>query len=219
MTMIATTKRTGNFMPGSGIGFNRGRLAGGRTTPVPFGKTDVFGKRVLVNVPVPAHRGGLIDKLQQADPSATAVFSHPFDGSGYRGISTQPGIAPITTVNNLPVANPLKTVNKVNLLARGTFFAPHKPIPVVKTQFGANKSGLRSNTSFHPTPLPRQAAAESGPAIDSAKTVNRNKPASFATTGNIWSDPHNSFVKGTNSITNPNRLGQGRWNTIKRSVT
>lgn len=48
------------------------------------------------------------------------------------------------------------------------------------------------------------------------KSANpRTPPASFASYGQHWQDPHNSFVKGATTIAG---RGVGRWDTIKTGV-
>jgi len=218
MPIIATGKTSGRMIIGSGKGVNRGTIAGGQTVEPPNPKSDVFGRRVMTQVTDPILRGGLIDKKQQENPASTAIYDHPFDGAGYRGVSTQPLKKPTTTVNNLPVANPLKTVDKTPTTARGTFFGRRVNLPIIKTQFGAAKSGPPANTAFHPVPQDKIAPTIGPPQIEIAKLQRTQKPPSFATTGNHWLDPHNSFIKGTVTAANPHIPGKGRWNTVKRSV-
>ena len=221
MTMVAVGKKRGSMLIGSGKGINRGKIAGGQTTTPPNPNSDTFGRRVMQHVPIPNAPGGLVDKVQQANPSATAAYNHPFDGSAYRGVSTQPLKTPTTTINNMPVANPLKTVNKTVTTDRGTFFGQSNSIlypKLIKTQFGAAKTGPKSDTAFHPNPPAKIQPTKGPPEVEIAKLQRTQKPPSFSTTGNHWSDPHNSFIKGSFTAGNPGVAGVGRWNTVKRSV-
>lgn len=215
--MIAVGKKEGRFIIGSGKGFNPGSLAGGAPGAVAKGETKgrVFGNRsVFSNFRFAVKPGGLIDKRQQADPAST-VFAHPFDNGGYRSIATiPPRVA--TTTNNGQQFKTLGGVPEIMPHERGRFFMA-KPVPVVKTQFGAAKSGAKSDTAFHPQlrrVVPPTAVKSS---YDATKLVAKVKPPSFESNGNLWGHANNSYIAGQpNSL--DGRVGQGRWSTVKRSV-
>jgi hypothetical protein len=215
--MIASTKKFGKFIPGSGIGFNKGRIAGGRTAIIPAGKTDVFGSRPYDNPPSPNWKGGLIDKQQQKNPKSTAGLTSPQVSPMFRPIPTQPKHIASAAVNSIPGNKIFGSFQKTVVSDRGTFFAPKVKVPVVRTAGGANKSGMKPNTPFHPNPLPTLPPQQGAPVVSSEKLVNKTTPASFTSTGNHWSDPHNSFIKGAQTAATKT-IGTGRWNTTKRST-
>lgn len=219
MTMIATTKKRGTFIPGSGIGKNPGHIAGGSFRAVPPGGTGVFGQRPYTKPAPSVVVGGLIDKRQQIDGgnTSTAGLPHPFDSPNYRPIATQKQNVARVATGNIPgqkIFSP--SVKKVLVTDTGTFFA-RKPQPIVRTVGGANKSGAKSDTAFHPAPRPANPIAVGTPTVEGAR-IARTKIPSFGTMGNHWSDPNNSFVKGAASVANPQSQATGRWGTTKRSA-
>jgi hypothetical protein len=179
---------------------------------------SVFSKNaypIMVHASTP---GGLIDKKQQIDPMST-TFGHPFDGGNYQTTATQQKDPPRTSFDTINALNPLKTVPEIQPHERGSFFKKRTSVPVVKTQFGANKSGAKSDTSFHktkkvfiqPPPIRTARATE--------KVINKAGPRipSFASTANLWGKENSSFTKGAvNPISNT--VGSGRWQTVKRSA-
>lgn len=219
MTMVATTKKSGRFLPASGKGKNVGRIAGGQTSAVPPGGTGVFGRRPYANpLPPTVVVGGLIDKLQQKNPAATAGLPHPFDGPNYRPTATQPQLPATVATNNVPGQKVFSaSVQKITPTDRGTFFTLQTNVPLIRTVGGANKSGPKSNTPFHPNPPKRLAPQVGGAQVETTKVVNSTKPPSFSSYGNIWQDPNNSFIKGQPSAAGGG-VGSGRWQTTKRSA-
>lgn len=195
----------------------QGRLAGGAVKKDTY-QGSVFGKRAVYPTAVHGNTpGGLIDKKQQIDPAST-TFGHPFDGGGYRSTATQKKVPPKTTFNNVHAFDPIKqNVPEIMPHERGAFFLRGKEIPIVKTQGGANQTGKKSDTSFHPESkkFEKQAAPNSAP--DTTKVQNKDKIPSFVSTGNMWGSGNHSYIKGRpNTISGA--VGTGRWNTIKRSV-
>lgn len=213
--MIAVGKKSGRFIIGSGRGVNPGRIAGGAPGIANYSGSDVFGTSVYSSLAGHAP-GGLIDKKQQADPSST-VFAHPFDNGKYRSTSTLPKQHPLTAWNVTTVLNPIRQqVPEIMPHERGSFFR-RKLTPAVKTQFGGNKTGLKSDTAFHPQRIRFMPPPAVRSSYDTAKIQNRVKPPSFDTTGNLWGSGNHSYIEGH---INPvdGRLGVGRWATRKRSV-
>lgn len=213
--MIKTGKTSGRFLIGSGKGVNPGRLAAGAPGVDDY-KGHVFGLRSVFSNPLHGNRpGGLIDKQQQIDPAST-TFGHPFDGGGYRSISTLPMDKARTGANVTQLFNPLKRVPEIAPHERGTFFRK-KVVPIVKTQFGAAKSGLQSDTAFHPQVKRVEARQDVKSSYSSEKIQRTDRPPSFETRGNLWASGNHSFIAGKpNTITGD--VGKGRWNTTKRSV-
>jgi hypothetical protein len=92
--------------------------------------------------------------------------------------------------------NPLtQNVPEVGPHERGKFFTTKTATPIVKTQFGANKTGVKSDTAFHPVkkPVVRQPGLRS--AQPTEKVISK------------------ALVK-IPSFSSPS----GRWQTVKRSV-
>jgi hypothetical protein len=159
--------------------------------------------------------GGLVDKKQQANPYGT-TFGHPFDGGDYQSTATG-NLVPARTGHNVTEQyDPLKqNVPEISPHERGTFFI-RKVTPLVKTQFGASRSGRKSDTAFHPQQKVVVAPAKARSATPTEK-VSKAKIPSFNSTSNLWGSQNHSFSKGAiNPISG--HPGTGRWSTIKRSV-
>lgn len=194
-----------------------GRLAGGAVTPHTY-RGSVFGGEKLapIKLPTGASSVGLIDKQQQKDPAST-IYQHPF-GDSHRKVATQKKLPPRTGFNVTTQLNPLtQNVPHVGLNTRGTFFVRNKVTPVVKMQFGANQSGRKPNTAFHPraTVAGPQPVVKSAPATE--KVINRTKIPSFVSTGNMWGQSNHSFISGKPN-TLSGAIGKGRWQTTKGGV-
>jgi hypothetical protein len=168
--------------------------------------------------PVVAHGnipGGLVDKKQQANPYTT-TFGHPFDGGGYRSTAAQKPLPPRTGHNVIEQFNPLKqNVPEISPHEKPSFFT-RKVTPIIKTQFGANASGMKSDTAFHPQPknvVKRTFAVSSPP----TEKIPKSETPSFNSSSNLWGSQNHSFSTGAvNAISGT--PGKGRWSITKRSV-
>lgn len=184
-----------------------GRLASGAYGDDPFYspiRGEVFPKETRPDVR-PATVGG----LKMPDNRALTIYGHPL--SSLRSVSQQTNLAPLNTIDNntrfvSPQNNPLVMPHE-----HGSFFH-RKPTAIDKTQFGA--TGQKdSDTSFHP----KRKVIYAPPVQRSAIAGERTSAASFATRGNNWYDPNNSFVSGASAPGSATQ-GTGRWNTTKRGV-
>jgi len=213
--MVAVGKESGRFIIGSGKGVNKGRIAGG-ADDISMYRGSVFAKRAYSNPAQGNRPGGLIDKRQQVDPEST-LYGHPFDGSNYRGSATNKLQEPVTYWNVIHPFNPLGHVPEIPPNQHGNFFH-NKVEPEVKTVFGANKTGKRSDTAFHPDSkvlVYQRPSARSSKSTE--KVINKARTPSFETIGNMWNNSNHSFVAGhPNTVTG--QIGTGRWSTVKRSV-
>jgi hypothetical protein len=211
--MKTVGKFLGRFIIASGQGINPGRLAAGAPGVKTY-KKDTLISSVYGNPSHGNRPGGLIDKIQQQDPMLT-TFGHPFDGGDYKSTATLPLVEPATNWSGRRF-NPWRAVPEIAPYEKTQFLNP-KVTAVVKTQFGANKSGKKSDTPFHPQAeirLPRSATMS---AHATEKIVNKTKIPSFETTGNLWGSANHSFIAGKqNSL--DGSFGVGRWQTVKRSV-
>lgn len=202
----------------------QGRLAGGavpshdtKIGPQPFGKRSVFANPVQGNRP-----GGLkaVQQAQHADPKST-LYGHPFDGGGYRSISTQQNLPPSTSHGVTKQYDPLKYVPEIQPTEHSTFFRRTVNRPIVKTVFGTNQSGPKPSTPFNSKEPQTVKMMPELPQVQSSasteKVQNKDKIPSFKSTGNLWSRENHSFMAGR---VNPidGRVGVGRWNITKRSV-
>lgn len=159
--------------------------------------------------------GGLIDKKQQANPHAT-TFGHPFDGGDYQSTATGKIDPPRTGHSVTEQYNPLKqNVPEISPHEKPSFFT-RKVTPLVKTQFGANASGRKSDTAFHPQKKVHISPVRARSAVPTEK-VEKSKVPSFHSSSNLWSTQNHSFSKGA---VNPlsGRAGMGRWATVKKGV-
>ena len=212
--IVNAGKNVGRFLPASGVGVNKGRIAGGAEFIRKLG--SVFSHR---QYPSPAHGnrpGGLIDKRQQVDPSST-IYGHPFDGSDYRPTATSELVPPITGFEVTMLLNPLThQVPEIMPNQRGRFWR-EKLKPSVKTIGGTNKSGKESDTPFHPKNKVVVPNSMMRTATEMAKFQNKHRLPSFSSNGNLWNQANHSFIAGrVNTITGD--VGAGRWHTVKRSV-
>lgn len=200
----------------------RGRLAGGgipthetKVGPQPFGKRSVYSNPVQGNRP-----GGLkaVQLAQHADPHST-IYGHPFDGGGYRSISTQPTIPPSTSHGVTKQYDPFKNVPEVQPNEKATFFR-RKYEPIVRTVFGTNQTGPKPSTAFNKGPqaaklLSPLPVSRSSPSTE--KLQNKDKIPSFKSVNNLWGQANHSFLSDRpNTI--DGRIGTGRWSVTKRSV-
>jgi len=219
--MMHAVGTTGKEIIASGKGVNPGRLAGGARGIAAYNAKifegrGVFGMRSVYSNPVGAKHPGLIDKLQQRDPAST-TFRHPFDGANYRSTATGIKTTPVATYNNTQLIPTLRSLfPEIQPHERGTFFRKKVPV-VVKTQFGANKTGVKPDTAFHTVKKLAFSHPAAHSTLDSTKLVNRTKPASFMSTGNMWQNPNASFISGKSNPLDM-RKGVGRWALVKKSV-
>jgi hypothetical protein len=176
---------------------------------------SVFSKNtypVLVHGNTP---GGLVDKKQQVNPYGT-TFGHPFDGGDYQSTATGKLVPPQTGHDVIRRFNPLKqNVPEISPHEKPSFFT-RKFTPVVKTQFGANASGKKADTAFHPQRKFQVQPTRASSATPTEK-VGKGSIPSFRSSSNLWGSQNHSFSVGAVNPISGN-LGQGRWSTIKRSV-
>jgi hypothetical protein len=213
--MKAVGKDSGRFIIASGKGVNKGRLAAGAP-----GVENYLDGPFSDRVQRQAHGdrpGGLIDKKQQINPELT-VFAHPFDSGKYRGSATNALQPPKTFWDVINYYNPLtQNVPEIAPHEKGKFFR-QKVTPIVKSVFGANQVGKRSDTAFHPSNnVVVMKPPVANTAIATEKMVNRMRPPSFESMGNLWNSANHSFIDG-HPNTVAGQVGVGRWHTIKRSV-
>jgi hypothetical protein len=99
---------------------------------------------------------------------------------------------------------------------RATFFQP-KIKAAVKTQFGANMSGKRSDTAFHRVPAPLFSRPQVRNSPPTEKVQNKFKPASFLTFNRLMSNA--VPVPGSASSYGGGVINAGRWGQLKRSAS
>ena len=76
----------------------------------------------------------------------------------------------------------------------------------------AVKKSATDRTFAH---MPNPPAVRGG--MDNSGQQHRDPPPSFTSHGNIWYDPHNSFIAGQPTTTAPNGA-VGRWSIVKTGV-
>lgn len=184
-----------------------GRLATGayeRHSPIsgsPFGEKSIKAVR-------PAFVGG----VSMLDNRQATTFGNPL--SDNFDTATMKSLPPTTSFQNRSI-DTLGVVPEISPTERGKFF---RKTPLVsestiqKTQFGATAE-KESDTAFHPKPK----VVDKRKPLKSSIAGERTNAASFTSHAHLWGDPNNSFLRGVSQATS-GIVGDGRWNTTKRSV-
>lgn len=147
--------------------------------------------------------------------------------TGPGGISTKPSTAILAsplvnhfntgTIRKVPAAVSFNNMflfspaNKPRVQPQMRSILPNKKeTPIVKRVAGPSPT---SNTPFHPKPEQMRKA----PRFRSEISTERLSIPSFSSVNNLWGDPNNSFYLNQQQI-GSDRVGRGRWGTIKQGA-
>lgn len=181
-----------------------GRLATGSYVANSPIKGDPFGF-----TPDHVKQGHVQGGLAMPGDRKTTIYTSPL--VTYHDTATQAEIKPRASIGNAKMVSPFGHVPEIQPHERNILGMGRVIIPESKTQFGESTS----DTAFHPqaklvhTRVMPQSARDTSKNFDLTSFVSRN---------NNWSDPNNSFVRGTTTPANPGSHGAGRWSFAKKGA-